>query len=152
MGVPGRYSLIRAMANASGSMLAQLAICARRGNRNAGNGPAAVRSVQLAEERHSPPGDDAAHLEVRKRDIGDRFEEESLIGVGDEVVAIVEPEGHLALEEISRRDHVPSLSRLWSQLTRQATTGLVPLKHAHHPADGTFERGLPTCTNHDIRR
>ena len=55
--------------------------------------PGCCPVVRLAEERHSPPGDDTAHLEVRKRDIGDRFEEDSLIGVRDEVFAIVEPRG-----------------------------------------------------------
>jgi hypothetical protein len=43
----------------------------------------------------------------RKRDIGDRFEEDSLIGVRDEVPAIVEAQGPIAFEEMSRRYHVP---------------------------------------------
>ena len=44
MGVPGRYSLMRAMANASASTPAHKAILARQGSRNAGSGPATVRS------------------------------------------------------------------------------------------------------------
>ena len=107
MGAPGRYSLIRAMANASESMPDHWATCARKGNRNAGSGPVACPVVRLAEERHSPPSDDTAHLEVRKRDIGDRFEEDSLLGVRDEVLAIVEAQGPIAFEESSRRCHDP---------------------------------------------
>ena len=41
-----------------------------------GQRPGGRPIVGLAEERHSPPSDDAAHLEVRKRDVGDRFEED----------------------------------------------------------------------------
>src|SRR4026209_879499 len=44
MGEPGRYSLMRAIANASASTAAHGAIVARSGNRNAGSGPAASRS------------------------------------------------------------------------------------------------------------
>ena len=44
MGVPGRYSLIRAIANVSASTPDQWAIFARNGNRNAGSGTAAARS------------------------------------------------------------------------------------------------------------
>ena len=57
------------------------------------------------EECHPPPSDNTAHLEVRKRDIGDRFEEDSLIGFRDEVLAIVEAQGPIAFEESSRRYH-----------------------------------------------
>jgi hypothetical protein len=41
--------------------------------------------VRLAKERHAPPCHDAAHLEVRKRDVGHRFEQDSLLGLRDEV-------------------------------------------------------------------
>ena len=68
--------------------------------------------VRLAEKRHSPPRDHTAHLEVRKRDIGDRFEEDALISGRDEVFAIVESRGQIALEEVPRRCHDSSLSRL----------------------------------------
>ena len=69
--------------------------------------PSCCPVVRLAEERHSPPSDDTAHLEVRERDIGDRFEEDSLIGVRNEVPAIVETQRPIAFEEGSRRYHVP---------------------------------------------
>ena len=117
MGLPGRYSLIRAMANAPGSTPAQWAIVARNGNRNAGIGPAAARSVRLAEERHSPPSDDTAQREIRERNIGDRFEEDSLIRFRDEVLAIVEAWGHIALEETWRSGHDPSVPWVTSRET-----------------------------------
>ena len=60
--------------------------------------------VRLAKERHSPPSDHPAHLEVRKCDIGDRFEEDSFVGVGDEVRSIVEAWGPLGFEESPRHD------------------------------------------------
>jgi hypothetical protein len=82
-------------------------LCAQ-GQQEGWQRPSCCPVVRVAEERHSPPSDDAAHLEVRKRDIGDRFEEDSLIGVRDEVLAIVEAHGPIAFEELSRRYHDPS--------------------------------------------
>ena len=83
--------------------------------------PSCCPVVRLAEQRHSPPSDDTAHLELRKRDIGDRVEEDSLIGVRDEVLAIVEA-GAIAFEEGSRRYHDPSVPWQWFQLTRESSS------------------------------
>jgi hypothetical protein len=71
------------MANASKSMPDQWAMLARKGNRNAGSGPSCFPAVRLAEQRHSSPSDGTAHFEGRKRDIGNRFGQASLIGVRD---------------------------------------------------------------------
>ncbi len=89
-----------------------------QGQQESGQRPGCRPVVRLAEERHSPPGDDTAHLEVRKRDIGDRFEEDPLIGVRDEVLAMVEALGQIAVEEISRRSHT-----FTSSLSPYRTTG-----------------------------
>ena len=121
MGVPGRYSLIRAMANALESMPDQWAILCAQGQQERWKRPSCCPVVRLAEERHSPPRNDTAHLEVRKRDIGDRFEEDSLLGIRDEGLAIVETQGPIAFEESSRLCHDPSVPWQWSQLTRQSS-------------------------------
>ena len=121
MGVPGRYSLIRAMANASASMPAQWAICARRGNRNAGSGPAAVRSYDWPKNATRRRATTPRISKSANATSAIASRSDSLIAVGDEVLAIVEAPGPIAFEEISRRHHHPSLSRLSSQLTRAAT-------------------------------
>jgi len=67
---------MRAMANASESEPHR----ARNGKRNTGS-------------------DNAAHLELRKRHIANRFEKHPLISIRHEVCAIVEPHGPVALEK-----------------------------------------------------
>ena len=109
IGDPGRYSLISAMANASASTPAHSASAARSGNKNAGNGAVGARSYRSAEEGDTPTCDNATHLEVRKRDVGDRVEERALLGVGDDVVAIVEACRQVVLEEAWRSGHAPSV-------------------------------------------
>ena len=83
--------------------------------------PCCCPVVRLAEERHSPPSDDTAHLEVRKCDIGDRFEEDSLIGSRDEVLVIVAARGPIVFEEGSRRYHDPSVPYQWFQLMTECS-------------------------------
>ena len=65
--------------------------------------------VRLAEERDTPTSDNATHFEVRKRNVGDRVEELALLGVGDDVVAIVEAFRQSLLEEAWRSGHAPSV-------------------------------------------
>jgi hypothetical protein len=65
--------------------------------------------VRLAEERDTPTSDNATHFEVRKRNVGDRVEELALLGVGDDVVAIVEAFRQILLEEAWRSGHAPSV-------------------------------------------
>jgi len=65
--------------------------------------------VRSAEEGDTPTCDNATHLEVRKRDVGDRVEERALLGVGDDVVAIVEAYRQVMLEEAWRSGHAPSV-------------------------------------------
>jgi DNA ligase D len=76
--------------------------------------------VRLAEERHPAPSHDAAHLEIRKRDAGNPLEEGSLIGVRDEVLAILEAQRHITVEEARRPCHDPSVTWQWHQLTRDS--------------------------------
>ena len=109
IGDPGRYSLISAMAKASASTPAHSASAARSGNKKAGNGAVGGAIVRLAEESDPPTCNDATHLEVRKRDVGDRVEERPLLGVGDDVVAIVEACRQVVLEEAWRSGHAPSV-------------------------------------------
>ena len=45
---------------------------------------------RLAEERDAPPRHDAAHFEVREGDVHHGIDEDSLIGLRDEVVAVVQ--------------------------------------------------------------
>ena len=66
--------------------------------------------VGVTEERHSPARDDAAHLEVRKRDAGHRIEEESLVGARDEVLAILEARRDIEPEEAWRLGHDSSVA------------------------------------------
>jgi len=61
--------------------------------------PGGYPIVRLAEERHAPPCHDAAHLKVRERHLGNRFEQDELIGLRDEPLAIVEAWGEVVLEE-----------------------------------------------------
>ena len=65
--------------------------------------------VRLAEEGDAPTCDNAAHLEVRKRDVGDRVVERALLGGGDDVVAIVEACRQVVLEEAWRSGHALSV-------------------------------------------
>jgi hypothetical protein len=108
IGDPGRYSLISAMANASAWTPAQSASGAQRQqeHRERRSWGAIVR---LAEERDTPTSDNATHFEVRKRNVGDRVEELALLGVGDDVVAIVEAFRQILLEEAWRSGHAPSV-------------------------------------------
>jgi hypothetical protein len=71
--------------------------------------PSRYAIVRLAEERNPAPCHNATHLEVRKRNVGDRVKEGSLIGVRDEVVAIVEACRQVVLEEAWRSGHAPSV-------------------------------------------
>ena len=89
MGEPARYSLIRAIAKASALTPAHAAMSRPSGSRNGGIGPAASRSVRLAEERHTAPRDHASHLEIRKRNGGDRIEQLPLLWLANEVLAIL---------------------------------------------------------------
>jgi len=109
IGDPGRYSLISAIANASALTPAHLASAARSGNKKRRERRSWGAIVRLAEERDTPTSDNATHFEVRKRDVGDRVEERALLGVGDDVVAIVEAFRQVVLEEAWRSGHAPSV-------------------------------------------
>ena len=106
--VEGRRRVLAAMANASalagplGKRGAQ-----RQQERRERRSWGAI--VRLAEERDTPTNDNATHLEVRKRDVGDRVEERALLGVGDDLVAIVEAFRQVVLEEAWRSGDAPSV-------------------------------------------
>ena len=99
IGAPGRYSLMSAIANASASTPAHCAIVARSGNKNAGSGPAVIRSVRLPKERDAAPRHDTTHFKVRERDACDSVQQGLLIGLCDEVLAIVEALRKIVIEE-----------------------------------------------------
>src|SRR5262245_35174653 len=74
IGAPGRYSLMRAIANAFGSTPAQSATLARNGRRKSGSGFEAARSYDYPKNPTPPARHQAPHFEVRELDVGDRVE------------------------------------------------------------------------------
>ena len=115
IGVPGRYSLINAMANASESTPAQWAILARSGNKDSGSGPAATSIGRLAEERDSPSRHNCRASrtpKIRRRPsrrggLADRAR--------DEVLAILEAQREIELEEPGRLRRDSSVSHAGSR-------------------------------------
>ena len=91
------------MAKASGPTPDQSAILARNGNKNGWKRLRRRPVVRLAEERHPPPRDDAAQREIRKGNLGDGLQEDPLLRVGDEILAIMEARRHIAVEEAWRQ-------------------------------------------------
>ena len=75
-----------------------------------GQRPRSRPIVGVTEERHPPARDDAAHLEVRKRDAGHRLEEGFLVGARDEVLAILEARRDIESEEACRLGHDSSVA------------------------------------------
>ena len=59
----------------------------------------AIRVLGVAEERHSPAGDDAAHLERRELDARDLGDQGLFFRWRDEAALIPKPVGDVCLEE-----------------------------------------------------
>jgi len=72
---------------------------------------ARVPSVRFPEKRYAPTSDDAAHLEIRKGDAGNRTQQTFLFICADEGLPIVEAWRQVILEETPRRGHTFSLHR-----------------------------------------
>ena len=108
-------------------------LCAQR-HQKRWKWPGSYPIVRLAKERHAAPCHDAAHLEVRKRHVGHRFEQDSLLGLRYEVLAKVEALRRIVLEETWRPGHDPVSHGI----------ALGPLPHSSVPRV-LAENGIPVA-------
>ena len=70
-----------------------------------GKGSCRHAIVRLAKECDTPPGDDAAHFEVREDDAGNGVEQRSLFGLRDEVIPVMQSWRQFVLEKTWRSGH-----------------------------------------------